>query len=563
MKILNFEGFLNESLSSINESLKRGDSYLIGDFTSILLGDTKQLKNKVIPLEGLSVPKYIPNPRSKNPESDLIEVNLTTYAFSRLLEDYKEKHPETKFVFLFIGVNDLYEYDPETIQYARKVREEIIRIFPNAQRFVVSAGSWGWGLVKEIGEGKEIPKEVSEYYENIWKPLGFIFLKKYLVTQYDKSDIPISPNERNPEIKNLAKEILDIAEGKIGFYVEDIKSIKEINSLGLDEEGKLINFYDVLQNAVHERLKIVKNPKAPFNPVVERAQIGLNFLGYPLSEFGVNGIFGPILEESVSAYKREKEVGGVQNAMDDYFFVSLINTLKNRGFRGKDIEKVLGQSYEKIDTLADEEKEPSAYLGFSGDLGDDEYLIFVQHNQGVVGATSLVNAKYGKGSINPFTRSKGMVNNIPGDMPDYKTQIVEALNSGNEQRAASLFLEMWKIKYASKKETGLKLINTPKYSEVKSILEKVSSETGIPFEVLVTIGTIESGLNPNVGNATYKGLFALNPSTAVKYNPSITHSNVHDPAINADAAAKMIAAGKDQLTKNLSRSGVLSNLNFA
>jgi hypothetical protein len=109
----------------------------------------------------------------------------------------------------------------------------------------------------------------------------------------------------------------------------------------------------------------------------------------------------------------------------------------------------------------------------------------------------------------------------------------------------------------------MKLINTPEYATTKAILEKVSGETGVPFESLVAIATIESGLNPKVGNSTYKGLFALNPSTAVKYNPSISQANVHDPVINADAAGKMLAAGKNELAKNLQRSGVMSNLDFA
>jgi hypothetical protein len=573
MKLLNFEDFLNENFSTINESLRKGDSYLIGDFTSVLLGSTRQLNNRVLPLRGLAVPKYIPNPKSENPETDLIEVNLTTYAFSRLLEDYKGNHPETKYVFLFIGVNDLYEYDSSLIQHARKVREQIIRIFPNAQRFVVSAGSWGWGMTKKIGEGKGMPSEVSKYYKKVWEPLGFLFLKKYLITQYDKQDSPISPDQENPEIKNLAKEILDISEGEIEFYSEDIRSLRDLDSLELDEEGKLINFYDVLQNAVHEGLEISKNLEMSFNPVVERSQVGLNFLGYPLSKFGVDGIFTQEVEDSVKSYKKDNSVEGTENVMDDYFFISLINNLKNKRFTGEDIDRIMGESYQSIDSLGDKQNGPSSfsytpgslssYSGFSGNLGDDEYLIFVQHNQGVAGAASLVNAKYGKGQINSFTRSKGMVNNIPSDMPDYRKQIVEALNSGNDQRAASLFLEMWKIKYASKKETGLKLINTPKYASVKSILEKVSSETGLPFEVLVAIGTIESGLNPNVGNSKYKGLFALNPSTAVKYNPSITHLNVHDPSVNADAAGRMLLSGKKDLVKSLSRTGVLSNLNFS
>jgi hypothetical protein len=568
MKLLNFEDFLNENLYSLNESLKKGDSFLIGDFTSILLGSTKELKNRIENIEDLSIPRLI-----KDKKDQIREIRLNSELFSEILKTYKKEHPETKFIFLFMGTDDLYEVNSEIVKYSRKIREEMIRIFPNAQRFIVSAGTWGWGELNIYGDGSSMPSEVSEYYNSIWKPLGFILLKNHLEIQYDEEGNPIEPNLQNPEIRNLSQEILRISEGKMEFYSEDIKSIRDLDSIGMDEEGKLINFYDVLQSAVHdgvsvtsvvqENLKVFEGFGSNFNPSVERAQIGLNFLGYPLSKFGVDGIYTPDVQKSVSQYKSDYEVEGDPDAMDDYFFISLMNNLKNKGFGGEDINNILDQSYSAIDSLETEEGTVRPSYSFSGDLGGDEYLIFVQHNQGVAGASSLVAAKEGKGKIHPFTRSKGMINNIPSDMPDYKSQIVEALNSGNDQRAASLFLEMWKIKYASKKEQGLKNIERPENSQVKAILQQVSSTSGVPFEVLVAIGNIESGLNPKAGNSTYKGLFALNPSTAVKYNPALNYSNVFDPLINAEAGSKMLAAGKDYLTKDLSRKGLGSNLDFA
>jgi hypothetical protein len=556
MKLLKFEDFLNENESLLNESLKKGDSYLIGDFTSIVLGSDKSLRNRVETLEGLSVPMYI---KGKKKE-DLREIRLDSKLFSEILKTYKEEHTETKFVFLFMGAGDLYEVSNEDIRYSREIRKEMIRIFPNAQRFIVSAGSWGWGDLMKYGDGSRIPSEVLEYYESLWTPLGFILLEKYLGPQYDKGGNPIPPNSDNRDIPQLAKEILEISEGKKEFYIEDIKSIKDLSSIEIDEEGKLINFYDVLQSAVHEGLNISKDPDT-FNPVVERAQIGLSFLGYPLSKFGVDGIFSPEIEQSVRNYKTDYSVEGDSDSMDDYFFISLINTLKNKGFNGSHINDIIDQSYTTIDSLGDD-KSLSSY-GVSGDLGGDEYLIFVQHNQGVAGATSLVSAKEGKGEINSFTKSKGIINNIPSDMPDYKKQIVEALNSGNDQRAASLFLEMWKIKYAAKKEQGMANINKPGNALIKSALEKASAESGVPFEVLVTIANIESGLNPKVGNSTYKGLFALNPSTAVQFNPGLNYTTVFDPIVNSQAGSKMLAAGKEQLAQSLYRKGLMGNLDFA
>ena len=67
----------------------------------------------------------------------------------------------------------------------------------------------------------------------------------------------------------------------------------------------------------------------------------------------------------------------------------------------------------------------------------------------------------------------------------------------------------------------------------------------------------------SAGNSNYKGLFALNPSTAVQFNPGLNYTNVYDPLVNAQAASKMLASGKNELAKNLTRSGVISNLDFA
>jgi hypothetical protein len=548
MKILNFENFLNESISQLNEAIDRGEAYLIGDSMSILLGTTRTLRNKVKPIMDISIE------------------GIGTYAYAEVLEDYKKDYPETKFVFLSMGANDLYRVDQNILRKAAEVRKQISRIFPNAQKFVVKAGSWGWGGLRDYGTGNYPPEELTRYYEEVWEPLGFLCLEEYVRVQFDRKDLPTHPQLKTEGVEELAEEILSIVEGKKDFYREDIQSLKDLRGIGMEEESVLSKFYDVLQNAVHENLKLYKQSEGDlhFDPVVERSQVGLNFLGYPLPKFGADGIFGDETLQSVREYKKEYEVEGDQNSMDDYFFISLIGNLKDRQFSGKDILGILDMSYKSIEKYSGEDSVSSNQYIPSGYEGDDEYLIFVQHNQGVAGATSLVNSKFGKGTIHPFTRSRGMVNNIPRDLEkDFGTQIREALASGDDKRAATLFLEMWKMRYGQKKEQALQMINTPKYADIKVILEKASAESGVPFEVLATIANIESSLNPKAGNSTYKGLFALNPSTAVKYNPALSYTSVYDPVINAQAGYKMLSSGKEQLAKALNKSGVLGELDFA
>lgn len=544
MSILNFESFLNESFF-INESLGKKDAYLIGDSCSILMASTKELKNRVPAMEGLSVG------------------GIGTQKFARLLENYDDTHPEVKFIFLSMGANDLYQSkNSAIIKSSIIVKKELNRIFPNAQKFVISAGSWGWGGLDRLGVSKSPPQEIFDYYDKVWKPQGFIFIPEYVGISIGRGGKASHPGLSSPGVPELARSILKIIEGKKEFYKEDIRSLRDLGALTLDNEYVLRNFYDVLQKAVHDKIRIKQTSRYSFDPVVERAQIGLRYFAYPLPRFGVDGLFGPETSESVRNYKKDQKVEGNPSEMDDYFFISLINNLKNNSFSAESIRNILDESYESIGSVSDQTQ--SAPVQFGTSMGGDEYLIFVQHNQGVVGAKSLVEAKFGKGPIYPFTKKKGMINNIPSDMmKEWGSQIKEALSSGDDKRAATLFLEMWKQKYASKKQRGLGLINKPEYASIKSILQKASSRTGVPFDVLVTIATIESGLKPSVGNRTYKGLFALNPSTAVKYNPAINQSTVHDPEINADAASKMIAKNKNDFISSLSKSGLISKLDLS
>jgi hypothetical protein len=544
MGILNFNDFLNESLL-INESLKVGDAYLVGDSCSILMANTKELKGKI------------------NTIPDLAIGGIGTYKFSETLKDYKMTHPEAKFIFLSMGANDVYKPTSSVIKSSQIVKEELTRIFPNAQKFVISAGSWGWGGLKKYGISKTPPPEIEKYYSEVWEPIGFILVPEYVGITMADDGRAVHPGLNSPGVRELAYSILDIVEGTKEFFSEDIRSMREVKSISTDEEEILRNYYDVLQDAVHEGISLTQTYTDTFNPIVERAQIGLRFFGYPLPAFGVDGIFGPETQKSLLEYKRDQKVEGNLNEMDDYFFISLIANLKANGFTSSDIDRILEESYGSIENYGEEQTGYS--IPVTGGIGgDDEYLTFVQHNQGVTGALSLLKAKYGIGEIYPSTKKSGMVANIPSDMEkEWGSQIREALKSGDDKRAATLFLEMWKIKYASKKQRGLELINKPEMAEIKKILQSASVTSGIPFETLVAIGTIESGLKPTVGNRTYKGLFALNPSTAVKYNPAINQSTVHDPVINADAASKMLATNKASLIQGINRAGLAKNLDIS
>lgn len=203
------------------------------------------------------------------------------------------------------------------------------------------------------------------------------------------------------------------------------------------------------------------------------------------------------------------------------------------------------------------EKELSAALDVVP--GNDDFILYMQHQQGIAGAKSLLQAAAGIGKIHPSTmavktcsRLGGKVPyanlqcNIPSDKPDYKKQIVDALNKGDEKKGATLFLKMWKEKWNSKSQQAKISIDKPDNAQIKSLLQKYCKEYGVPFDFATTVALIESGLNPKAGNSKYKGLFALSDSGFKRYAPS---GNIFNAEDNCKAGIQILKTNIKEFTK--------------
>ena len=85
---------------------------------------------------------------------------------------------------------------------------------------------------------------------------------------------------------------------------------------------------------------------------------------------------------------------------------------------------------------------------------------------------------------------------------------------------------------------------------VLDILRNVSADTGLPFNLFTTFGSIESRLNPRAQTGSYKGLFQLS-NTEFKRNGG---GNIYDPEDNAYAFAKLVKRNansfKDETGRN-------------
>jgi CMP-2-keto-3-deoxyoctulosonic acid synthetase len=179
----------------------------------------------------------------------------------------------------------------------------------------------------------------------------------------------------------------------------------------------------------------------------------------------------------------------------------------------------------------------------------------MQHQQGIAGAKGLIQAMQGSGTLHPDTvktksgtKYANLVMNVPSDRPQIKTQLIQALDNGDQKTAASLFLNMWKEKWASKGAQAQKDINQPKNAKVKEAIAKYCQKYGVPYEFAVTVAYIESGFNPASGNNRYKGVYALSQEEFNKYVPGGNILNAED---NVNAGVQCLKNNIKAFTKYL------------
>jgi hypothetical protein len=190
--------------------------------------------------------------------------------------------------------------------------------------------------------------------------------------------------------------------------------------------------------------------------------------------------------------------------------------------------------------------------------GNDDFALYMQHQQGIAGAAGIVKALNGTGKMHPDTiktksgvKYANLVQNIPSDRPQVKKDIIASLDKGDQKTAAGLFLNMWKEKWFAKQKQARTAINIPKNSEVKDAITKASTKYKVPFDFAITVAQIESGLNPKAHGATYKGLFAMQPGSNYGGTVTAMGNNWSDPYTNAENGVKLLKNNITQFKKTL------------
>lgn len=209
----------------------------------------------------------------------------------------------------------------------------------------------------------------------------------------------------------------------------------------------------------------------------------------------------------------------------------------------------------------DTEKQKEIGVNPTNLSGNDDYIFYMIHQQGLAGISGIIKSMLGTGELHPDTiktkngvKYANIVRNIPSDKPEAKKKIIELLDKKSYQKASALFLSVWKEKWNSLYKEAQSKINDPSNKKVKDAIDKSCKEFGIPKDFAYTVSYIESRFNPNAGNKTYKGLYSLRPDST--YNgvlKSELGNNWNNPYYNAKAGLKLMRSSIKSLKSSISK----------
>jgi len=199
--------------------------------------------------------------------------------------------------------------------------------------------------------------------------------------------------------------------------------------------------------------------------------------------------------------------------------------------------------------------------------GNDDFALYLQHQQGVAGAAGIIKALNGTGTMNSDTiktkngvKYANLVGNIPNDKPQVKRDLIAALDAGDQKTAAAIFYNMWKEKWNERSARAKKAINETRNADVKKAIKQATDKYGVPFDFAVTVAMIESGLIPTLGNNKYKGLFAMDPNQSYGGIVTPMGNKWADPFLNADNGVKLLRRDIVQFKKQLGKDLAVLNL---
>jgi hypothetical protein len=272
-------------------------------------------------------------------------------------------------------------------------------------------------------------------------------------------------------------------------------------------------------------------------------------LGY--EEFKVNEDSG-MMQLLGSVLAGKKSAKDIESALPDY-----MKKLKKDGSYQETPAEIQGDDDSEDSEVKDDFELKTNYNVVPG---NDDFALYLQHQQGVAGAAGIIRALNGTGTMHPDTiktkngvKYANLVGNIPKDKPQAKRDLIAALDAGDQKTAAAIFYNMWKEKWNERSARAKKAINETRNADVKKAIQQATDKYGVPFDFAVTVAMIESGLIPTLGNNKYKGLFAMDPNQSYGGIVTPMGNKWADPFLNADNGVKLLRRDIVQFKKQLGK----------
>jgi hypothetical protein len=133
---------------------------------------------------------------------------------------------------------------------------------------------------------------------------------------------------------------LQIGSGSFSSTGHGVQSDKLQTLLDKAERSKFMNeFKSIAESNKEFKYEKTQGKKIPYQPEVEKLQIALQFLGYSLPRWGVDGLFGPETTRAVKSFQENNNLSATGIAKNDDL-QKLYAILVLKGFEQSDLSKI-------------------------------------------------------------------------------------------------------------------------------------------------------------------------------------------------------------------------------
>ena len=157
--------------------------------------------------------------------------------------------------------------------------------------------------------------------------------------------------------------------------------------------GTFLSDLNTISKSGKEFVNLKKpNSKIPYDKDVKKIQTALQFLGYSLPKWGVDGLFGPETEMAVKSFETDNGINS-DGKLSEEDLTKLFDLLTSKGFKDSNLSKIQTTSdFDKINVGNDKDFYTAILTGVGAPITDENLKFFYAWRKG----------EGGKATNNPF-----------------------------------------------------------------------------------------------------------------------------------------------------------------